>query len=198
MATTGSKAKVGIVGAGNVGSALRRGLERAGHEVRAVGKEPGSVGEVGAWAEVVVLAVPFAALGSVVLALGSAIDGKVVVDVTNALTENMQLAIGCTTSGAEELQKKAPRARVVKAFNTVFAGTMDTGRVQGQQLTVFAAADDAAARQRVLAMQRDLGFDAVDAGPLENARWLETLGYLNIRLGYGLGMGTGIGFKLVH
>ncbi len=117
---------------------------------------------------------------------------------TNALTENMQLAIGCTTSGAEELQKKAPRARVVKAFNTVFAGTMDTGRVQGQQLTVFAAADDAAARQRVLAMQRDLGFDAVDAGPLENARWLETLGYLNIRLGYGLGMGTGIGFKLVH
>ncbi len=76
MATTGSKAKVGIVGAGNVGSALRRGLERAGHEVRAVGKEPGSVGEVGAWAEVVVLAVPFAALGSVVLALGSAIDAR--------------------------------------------------------------------------------------------------------------------------
>jgi predicted dinucleotide-binding enzyme len=60
------------------------------------------------------------------------------VDVTNALTDDMQLAVGCTTSGAEELQKKVPRARLVKAFHIVFAGTMDSGRVQGQQLTVFA------------------------------------------------------------
>ena len=72
------------------------------------------------------------------------------------------------------------------------------GRVEGQELTVFAAGDDAGAKQRVLALQRDIGFDAVDAGPLKNARWLETLGYFNIQLGFVVGMGTKIGFKLVH
>jgi predicted dinucleotide-binding enzyme len=198
MATTSSKTRIGIVGDGNVGSALRRGLERAGHDVRAVGKDPAAVKEVGTWAEIVVLAVPFGAIGDAVATLGSALDGKVLVDVTNALTDDMQLALGCTTSGAEELQKKAPRAKVVKAFNTVFAGTMDSGRVAGQQLTVFAAGDDAGARQRVLALERDIGFDGVDAGPLRNARWLETLGYFNIQLGYVVGLGTEMGFKLVH
>jgi predicted dinucleotide-binding enzyme len=195
---TASRTKVGIIGEGNVGSALRRGLERAGHEVRAAGKDPAAVREAGAWAEVVILAVPFAAIESAVSALGNGIDGKAVVDVSNALTGDMQLALGCTTSAAEELQKRAPRAKVVKAFNTVFAGTMDSGRVEGQQLTAFAAGDDAGAKQRVLGLERDIGFDAVDAGPLRNARWLETLGFLNIQLGYAVGMGTKIGFKLVH
>jgi predicted dinucleotide-binding enzyme len=190
--------KVGIVGAGNVGSALQRGLKRAGHEVRTAGKEPAALKEMAGWAEVVVLAVPFGAIGSVITQLGRGLDGKTVVDVTNALTEDMQLALGCTTSGAEELQKKLPRAKVVKAFNTVFAGTMDSGRVAGQQLTTFVAGDDAEAKERVLALERDIGFDAVDAGPLRNARWLETLGFFNIQLGYGLGMGTQIGFRLVH
>jgi predicted dinucleotide-binding enzyme len=50
----------------------------------------------------------------------------------------------------------------------------------------------------VLALERDLGFDAVDAGPLRNARWLETLGYFNIQLRYVVEMGTEIGFRLVH
>ncbi len=198
MATTGARARIGIIGDGNVGSALRRGLERAGHEVRAVGKEPAAVRETGTWAEIVILAVPFGAVGAAVSALGSGVDGKIVVDVTNALTDDMQLALGCTTSGAEELQKKVPRAKVVKAFNTVFAGTMDSGRVEGQELTVFAAGDDPGAKQQVLALERDIGFDAVDAGPLKNARWLETLGYFNIQLGFVVGMGTKIGFKLVH
>lgn len=192
------KAKVAIVGTGNVGSALRRGLERSGYEVRAAGKEPAVLEEIIGWAEVVVLAVPFGAVGSVVAQLGRALHDKVVVDVTNALTDDMQLGLGCTTSGAEELQKKLPGAKVVKAFNTVFAGTMDSGRVAGQQLTSFAAGDDAGAKERVLALERDLGFDAVDAGPLRNARWLETLGFFNIQLGYVVGMGTQIGFRLVH
>lgn len=196
MAT--GKPKVGIIGDGNVGSALRRGLERAGYEVRAVGKDPAAVRDAGSWASIVILAVPFGAVDAAVRELGGGVDGKPLVDVTNALSDDMQLAVGCTTSGAEELQKKVPGAKVVKAFNTVFAGTMDAGKVNGQQLTVFAAGDDDAARQQVLALQRDIGFDAVDAGPLKNARWLETLGYFNIQLGYVLGMGTGIGFKLVH
>jgi 8-hydroxy-5-deazaflavin:NADPH oxidoreductase len=104
--------------------------------------------------------------------------------VTNALTSDMQLASGCTTSGAEALQKKAGGAKVVKAFNTQFAQRMDSGCVDGQPVTVFAAGDDTSAKQAVMQMARDIGFEAVDAGPLQNARLLEPLGYFNIQLGY--------------
>jgi len=193
-----AKSKIGIVGDGNVGSALARGLSRAGHEVKAVGKDKAAVRELAAWAEVVFLAVPHGALGDVVETAGAALGDKTVVDVTNVLDANMSLAVGFTTSGGEELQKKLPRARVVKAFNTVFAGTMDAGRVRDQTLTAFVAGDDAAARATVLGLARDIGFDAVDAGPLKNARLLEPLASLNIQLGYVLGMGPQIGFRLVH
>lgn len=190
------KPKVGIIGDGNVGSALRRGLERAGYEVRAVGKD--QVTETGRWADVVMLAVPYGAINDVVAELGDGISGKTVVDVTNALTEDMQLASGCTTSGAEALQQKARGAKIVKAFNTQFAQRMDNGGVEGQPVTVFVAGDDDAAKQQVEQMARDIGFDAVDAGPLQNARLLEPLGYFNIQLGYALGLGTDIGLKLVR
>jgi hypothetical protein len=63
---------------------------------------------------------------------------------------------------------------------------------------VFAAGDDADAKAQVLQMARDIGFDAVDAGSLQNARLLEPLGYLNIQLGYVLGLGPNIGLKLIH
>jgi predicted dinucleotide-binding enzyme len=100
------------------------------------------------------------------------------------------------SSGAEELQKTLPRARGVKAFNTVVAQHLDTGRVGRTPLCAFIAADDAAAKQAVVALAQDLGFEPVDAGPLKKARLLEPLAYLNIQLGYVLGLGTGIGFKL--
>ncbi|MFL5264142.1 MAG: NADPH-dependent F420 reductase [Anaeromyxobacteraceae bacterium] len=190
--------KVGIIGNGNVGKALARGLSRAGHEVRAVGSDPAAVREAGAWAGIVILAVPYGAIEAAVRELGTTVDGKPLVDATNALTKDMQLAVGFTTSGAEELQKKAPKAKVVKAFNTVFAGQMDAGRTEGGQVSAFAAGDDAGAKGAVLQLARDIGFDAVDAGPLRNARMLEALGYLNIQLGYVVGMGPKIGFKLVH
>ena len=190
--------RIAIIGDGNVGSALARGLERADHEVRAVGKDPGAIRDTASWGELLILAVPFGALGDVLKAAGEAVQGKTVVDVTNALDANMNLAIGFTTSGAEELQKKLPKSRVVKAFHTVFAQHMDTGKLGDQRLTTFVASDDASAKTTVLGLARDIGFDAIDAGPLKNARLLEPLAYFNIQLGYVLGMGTQIGFKLLH
>lgn len=190
--------KVAIIGDGNVGSALRRGLERAGYDVRAVGKDARKVKELGRWAEVVILAVPYSAVDEVVAELSDVIAGKTLVDVTNALTADMQLASGCTTSGAEALQQKVRDAMVVKAFNTQFAQHMDSGAVNGQQLTAFVAGDDSTAKRQVIRMADDIGFDVVDAGPLQNARLLEPLGYFNIQMGYVLGLGTQIGLKLVR
>lgn len=192
------KPKIGIIGNGNVGSALKRGLERAGYAVRNVGKDPNGVRETAAWGEVVILAVPFSAVDDAIRGMGESVDGKTLLDVTNVVTSDYQLALGCTTSGAEELQKKAPGARVIKAFNTAFAGHMATGRVKNEPITLFVAGDDAEAKSTVLQLGREIGFDPVDAGPLQNARWLETLGYFHIQLGYMLKMGTNVEFKLIR
>ncbi len=189
---------IGIIGDGHVGSALARGLQRAGHKVKAVGHDDKAIHAAAEFGNPVILAVPFGAIDEAVKAAGDALDGKTLVDVTNALDSKMNLAIGFNSSGAEELQRKVPKARVVKAFNTIFAKHMETGRLDGEKLTAFAAGDDAASKQKVLELERDIGFDAVDAGPLRNARLLEPLGYLNIQLGFGQKMGTDIGFELVH
>jgi predicted dinucleotide-binding enzyme len=192
------KPKITIIGSGNVGTALKKGFESVGYDVKNAGRDPKDIRAATAWGDIIVPAIPFGALDDAVRAMGDALQGKVLLDVTNVLTPEYELAIGCTTSGAEELQKKAPKAKVVKAFNTVFAQNMSTGRVKGEKLTLFVAADDKAAKDLVLAAGQSIGFDPVDAGPLKNARWMETLGYFNIQLGYMLKMGADIGFKLVH
>jgi predicted dinucleotide-binding enzyme len=190
--------KIAILGKGNVGGALARGLARNYSAVQAVGNDQNAQRQAAAQADVVILAVPFPAIDAVVRNVASALDGKVVVDATNALDAKMNLALGYSTSGAEELQKKLPRARVVKAFNSVFAQQMETGKVGSTPLTAFVAGDDASAKQTVSGLAQDLGFEAVDAGPLKNARLLEPLAYLNIQLGYVLGQGTQIGFTLAR
>jgi 8-hydroxy-5-deazaflavin:NADPH oxidoreductase len=190
--------KIGIIGNGNVGGALSRGLALARQEVRIVGNEPAQVRATAEWADLVILAVPFGALSNVASTIAPAVEGKTIVDVTNALTAEMKLAVGYTTSGAEELQKMLPGANVVKAFNTQFAQHMDTGRLRDHRLTTFVAGDSEAAKRAVLELANAIGFDAVDAGSLANARLLEPLGYLNIQLGYVLGLGTQIGLELIR
>jgi predicted dinucleotide-binding enzyme len=166
--------------------------------VQSAGRDPDGLLTTAAWGEILIFAVPFGAIDDVLRQVGDTVNGKILLDVTNALTPDYQLAIGCTTSGAEELQRKVPKAKVVKAFNTIFAQNMSTGKVKGEKLTLFVAGDDGTAKNLVLSAGGDIGFDPVDAGPLKNARWMETLGYFNIQLGYTLKMGTEIGFKLVH
>src|SRR5262249_32994066 len=119
--------KIGVLGSGKVGSALQAALSRAGYEVRAARR--GQILSTASWANVLILAVPFAAVEEVARELGTAADGKTLVDATNALTQDFQLAVGFTTSGAEELQRALPRVNVVKAFNTVFAQHMSTGKI---------------------------------------------------------------------
>jgi hypothetical protein len=181
-----------------VGNALATGLSHAGHEIKFGHRDPQEpVAEAAKWGEVIIFAVPHDAVANVAEAVGSAADGKVLVDVTNAIGDNMGLAVGFSTSAAEELQKMLPKARVVKAFNTVFAPNQSKGRLGGEQLTLFVAGDDASAKETVMRFGREIGFDSVDVGPLKSARYLEPMAILLINMGYGLGMGTGIGFRLV-
>lgn len=190
--------KVAIIGKGNVGSAIAKGLISKGHEVKFGHRDPKEpVIEAARWGEVVFVAVPYEAINDTVKELGSAANGKPVVDVTNVISSKGGWAIGFTTSGAEELQKKLPRSFVLKAFNTVFAVNQSSGRIGEESLTLFVAGDHMEAKGTVIQLGRDIGFEPIDAGPLKNARYLEPMGMFIIEMAFGLGMGTNIGYKLV-
>jgi len=191
--------KIAIIGDGNVGSALGDALRRAGHEIRHGSTDPNQpVRAAAEWGEVVVLAVPWKNMTEVVKNLGNAANGKVVIDASNPIGPGMVSAVGCDTSAGEEVQKMVPRAKVVKAFNTVFAQHMRTGQINGDRLTAYLAADDTESKRTVRQLAEQIGFEPVDAGPLKAARYLEQLALLNINMAYNLGMGPSFGVKLVR
>ncbi len=144
-------------------------------------------------ADIVILAVPFESAKAALKAAGD-LSGKILVDIINPITPDyMALTIGHTTSAAEEVAKLAPGAHVVKAFNTVFWQALPFDVRRGNPaIQVLLASDDAAAKETVSTMVSDLEFEAIDAGPLTNARYIEPVGELNIHFGYALGWGTAI------
>jgi hypothetical protein len=190
--------RIAVIGKGNVGSALGGGLVRAGHEVRYGHRDPKEpVADAVSWGEVIVLAVPFPGVPEAVKEIGSRADGKILIDVTNPLGSSLDLAVGFSTSAAEELQKMLPRARVVKAFNTVFAQNQGSGSVAGQQLSAFIAGDDQGAVKTVTRLAEDIGFDPVVVGSLHYARYLEPMAVMIIDMAYKENMGTKMGYKLI-
>ena len=190
--------KIAIIGKGNVGSALFNGL-RSKHEVKFGHRDPAEpVANAAEWGEVIILAVPHSSANDAIEAIKPYAEGKTVIDVINAVGPNMELKISCTTSSAEQTQKKLPKANVVKAFNTVFAPNQSTGKVGNERLTAFIAGDNTKAKQTVEQLTRDIGFDPVDCGSLKAARYLEAMGIMIINLAYSYGMGPKIGYKLVR
>lgn len=183
-----AKTKHGLVVSGRKGGAdLAQKLKAQGQAVQAA-----DVQTAVAQADAVILAVPYGAVAG--LADQADFRGKIVVDATNPVTEDFSgLQVGHTTSGAEEIARALPGARVVKAFNTVFAQIYAEGPTfGGTPVETFVASDDAEAKAAVIALARDAGFDARDAGPLKNARYIEPLAWLNIQFGHMLGQGTQI------
>ena len=141
-------------------------------------------------ADIVILALPF---GQALEAAGHAgLAGKVILDISNPVKPDFSgLIIGHTTSAAEELQAAAPGAKVVKAFNTIFASLFAAPRDNTANVPVFLAGEDAAL-EKVETLVKNAGFAVEKTGTLDAARLLEPLGMLNIRFGYGLGRGTSI------
>jgi len=200
---------ISILGTGNMAKGLAGVFAAAGYSVvlgsRDAARAANVAREVGASvagadlktaaerADVVVLAVPYAAAAETIAAAGG-LGGKTVVDITNPLTDDYTgLTLGHTTSAAEEIQKLAPRAKVVKAFNTIFASVLAAGgKAAGEAATVFIAGDDADATATVERVAAKAGFAPLQVGRLAVARYLEPLGGLNIALGYGRGLGTDI------
>lgn len=200
---------IAIFGTGNMASGLAILFAKAGHNVTLASRDPakarsvtarlgngieaGSLDGAAETADAVVLAVPYEAAASVVDPAGG-LAGKVVIDITNPLTADfLGLTIGHTTSAAEEIQKHAPAAKVVKAFNTVFASVLQNGgKAAGRPATGFIAGDDADARRSVASLAKSAGLATVETGGLASARYLEPVAGLNIALGYGLGHGTDI------
>jgi hypothetical protein len=189
--------KIAIIGKGNVGSALSNGLSGK-HEVKFGHRDPAEpVADAAKWGEIIILAIPHNNANDAREEIRPYVDGKIVIDVMNAIGPNMELGISCTTSAAEETQKKLPKARVVKAFNTVFAQNQSIGKVGNEQLTAFIAGDDLKAKQTVAQLARDIGFDPLDCGSLKASRYLEAMGIMIINLAYTYGMGPKIGYRLV-
>jgi hypothetical protein len=206
---------VTIIGAGNMGSALLKQLSRAGHKVRITGRDAAKVKALAADHDGAIAAEPADALGDssvVIVATGYAdavpalrslgsLEGRTVIDLTNPLAPDfMSLTVGHETSAAEEIAKALPGADVVKAFNTLFAQVLADGPAfaDGQVAPVFVASDSERAKETAKALIESMGFKAVDAGGLKNARYLEPLAGLNIYLGYGAGHGTAIAPTWIH
>jgi hypothetical protein len=206
---------IGVIGTGNMGSGLGKLWAGKGHRVLFGSRDPqkaralansigpnamgSTVADAAKFGEAVLLAVRWANVPETLKAAGS-LRGKVLIDCTNPLTPDfMALTVAHTTSGAEEVAKMAPGARVVKAFNHVFAEIIHSNpRFGSQNVTTFYCGDDAVAKQTVAGLINDMGFEPVDAGPLKNARYLEPLAGLMIQMAYSLGMGTNQAIKLLR
>lgn len=181
--------RIAIIGTGNVGSAIARGLKGKGHQVTLGSRDPAKAEalarETGAavaapraaaqGADLVILSLPWRAAEEAVRGLGE-LSGKVVIDCMNPLgmvDGALGLMLGHVTSGAEVVAGWLPGARVVKTLNQVGADIMaDTGRLPHRPVQLVAG-DDAAAKADAMALLADLGFDPLDAGDLKKARLLE-------------------------
>jgi hypothetical protein len=159
----------------------------------------GSYAEAVQTSNIVVIATPWANDATAeALRAAESLAGKIAIDCTNPLAPDyLSNILGHTTSAAEEIAKMLPQAKVVKAFNTIFASNLQPGKqtIGSETITGFYCGDDAAAKQTVADLIADAGFEPMDVGELKNARYLEPMAQLNIQIAYRLGYGTDVAFK---
>jgi NADPH-dependent F420 reductase len=211
---------VTIIGSGNMGRGIGTRAVAGGHSVTFVDVNPETAektaSEVKASAkkgatvstaslgdailgDVVVLAVWYGTNIEIAKQLGAKLAGKVVVDIANPLNSTYDgLATASDSSSAEDLAKAITNgAKVVKAFNTTYAGTLLSGQVGGQPLDVFIAGDDVDAKSKVAQIVTDGGMRAVDTGPLSRARQIEGMQFLHIITQGVLGTNWGSALKIL-
>lgn len=201
---------VTIVGAGNMARGIGTRALAGGHSVRLHDRKPAKAEDLAtalgqaipgadvtaveadatADSDILVLAVPYPAGRDIAAAWHSALAGRIVVDISNPVdfTTFDSLVVPPGTSAAEQIAAAAPESRVVKAFNTTFAGPLTAGQVAGRPLDVFIAADDDTAKQAVTDLVSSAGLRPLDVGPLRRARELEAFQFLHMASQERLGL----------
>jgi len=202
--------RVGILGSGDVGQALGRGLASRGYDVRIGSRTPdsdklkawlkqttgkvstGTFGDAADHGEMLILATLGAAVENAIdLAGPEKFAGKVVIDTTNALDfskgSSPGLFTGLNDSLGERVQRKLPQAKVVKCFNTVPNVQMVSPNFGVDKPEMLICGNDNEAKQKVVGILKELGWPgAIDIGGIEEARWLEALVPLWVRVGAAL------------
>src|SRR5712692_6271007 len=196
--------RIGILGSGLMGGKLGTIFARAGHQVvfsyargehklqrlarQAQGNaRAGTPSEAALEADALLLAVHWSRVEDVLKQTGD-VSGKVIVTCSLPMNaDNTDLVIAHTSSGAEALAKKLPKARVVSAFNTVpsevLFGVFEARRKTSRPSLVYCG-DDASSKKTAAQLIRDVGFDPLDAGPLRIARYTEPFALLVAQLAY--------------
>lgn len=206
---------IAVIGTGNVGGTLGRRWAQAGYEVIFGSRKPQSEkvqwllaeskgnataelpAAAAAKADIVVFAAPWSTAKETIESLGD-LSGKTIIDCTNPLNASFDgLELGHTTSAAEQVASWAPNAHVVKAFNSVSAATMADAKYGEQNASMFYCGDHEAANEIVKQLAEKLGLEAIDAGPLSNARFLEPFAMLYIHLAVRGGWGSNCAFKMM-
>jgi 8-hydroxy-5-deazaflavin:NADPH oxidoreductase len=207
--------KIGIIGAGDVGSTLGKAWAKRGHQIMFGVRNLASpkvkkllssqdsniqvenIGQAVTFGEVIVLAVPWEATLETVKAAPD-LSRKILIDPTNPLSSDLKRVLTPpSSSAAEEIAKLAQGAKVVKAFNAIGAKTLGNLQFGTEKADAFLCGDDPIAKSIVGKLAVEIGFNVVDAGPLSNAKLLENLALLWIELAFSQKMGPNIAFKLL-
>ena len=212
--------KMAFLGGGKVGRTLSAGLARHGHQVMIGSRDPESVQiaewqaqvgpaasagtypEASAWADWVFMCVPGTAVETAILLAGKgALDGKLVIDVTNAMTtvddDHITLSWGVDDSAAQHIQRAVPTARVVKAFNTTGVNSMVDPDVPCPPPSMPICGNDAEAKADVAELLRDVGWEPVDLGMIHSAAMIEAMTLAWVQYGRTTGIWSHC-YKFLH
>lgn len=217
-----TKSTIAIIGSsGRMGSAIAKSLAKRGHKLLLFGRSStvtdGFAEELASsypeseiegidcqvnacWeADIIILAVPYSAEAEVAAQIKPYVTQKIVISISNPMTENMDgMLTPPHSSSAEELQELLRDAHVVKAFNTNFAKNFDEPIINGQPVDSYIAGDNESAVQIVSNLVADIGFRAITVGKLATSHTLEHMQLLLIQLNIEKGYEWQAGWKVLH
>lgn len=201
-----TKTTIAIIGStGNMGSAIAKSLAKGGHRLLLFGGDAekldvlkAAIGQINAeavvepigcpadasWeADIVILAVPYAAEAEIAEKIRPYVTQKIVISIANPMNETFDgMVTPADSSAAQELQRLLPDAHVVKAFNTTYAANFAEPVIDGKQVDAFVAGDDEQAVETVVGLVKTAGFNPVVAGGLSVSHTLEHMQLLLIQL----------------
>lgn len=199
---------IAVIGSGNIGGRLGAKWAEAGHTISFGARDPQSpktqsalaaaganarvtsIDEALAEADVVLFAIPGAAMAEAVASLGAALNGKIVIDASNQFGQPVMNAIAA-------IQGAAPQAVVYRAFNSIGAENLAEPVIGGIQADMLYVGPDGAARTAIEQLVADTGLRPIRAGDLAQAPLVDALGALWGALAYGQGLGRRLAFKVL-